>query len=134
MVATYAVPKRRQGATMGRRADPSRLGPLGRVLWQAMQEKNRIEGGKEYTYSELGRDAGVSKEHVSQVMRGNRRISRELLGNICRALSPYVDPDEAFLAADYAPSPELKAAFQTLLRRRYFAPGAEPPRQLPPGE
>lgn len=78
-----------------------------KVLVQRAVRAKAAERGQ-YSLRQLADDSGMHWTHVSNVLRGKRRPTRDVLEAWAIALSPHLDLDEALMAAGQPPTEERK--------------------------
>lgn len=76
------------------------------LVQRAVRAKAAEQG--QYSLRQLADDSGMHWTHVSNVLRGKRRPTRDVLEAWAVALSPHLDLDEALMAAGQPPTEEGK--------------------------
>jgi transcriptional regulator with XRE-family HTH domain len=121
------------GGTLGGGGDVAHLDPTGRrrprpllrTLIGEVLRRNRL--GQRRTLADVARRAGVSVPYLSEVERGRKEVSSELLAAVCDALridlSDLLSEVERDLRAHHAPVVRL----ETARRRRDTASPARGP-------
>lgn len=82
------------------------IATIGQLVTEAKRRKSDARG-QEYTYRELARDAGDMHFTTAQkIANDQRHPTREMVLALSRALTPYLNQDEALIAAGYVPEGE----------------------------
>ena len=112
-------------------ADIARPRPLLRTLIGEVLRRRRLEQGR--TLAEVARDASVSVQYLSEVERGRKEPSSEILAAVCDSLRIELSDLLAEVRRDLqVRAPVLRLATARL--RRQAAPLSRPSRVAPPAQ